>query len=225
MSRRFLSCLVVLGALLTTTACGGGGGGKTQFRVLQTSPDENAVDVLLDGTSVASGVTYAAPTNYSSVSSGSHSLKVRPTGSTADLIDEQITLNGGSNSTLVVANFASSITPILLTDDTTAPSSGDVKVRFLNVAPGLGNVDIYLVAPGSTPGLVAPTLPSLAFDTASGYQSFTAGSYEFFVTAAGNTFSYVDSGTITFTAGQNATLVALSNRIGGFTYVRLADLK
>ncbi len=222
---RVLSWMVLCGVLVATVGCGGGGDSKTQLRVLQASPDAGAVDVLLDGTSFASGANYGTPTSYDKASSGSHALKVTPNGSTTSLINQQITLKSDSNSTLVVANYTSSITSMLLTDDTTAPASGNVKVRFLNVAPGLGNVDIYLVAPGTGPGLVPPTLQNLAFATASDYQAFSSGSYEFYVTTAGNIFAYIDSGSISLSAGQNLTLAAMSNRAGGFTYVSLSDLK
>src|SRR6266567_830940 len=79
---RVLSWMVLCGVLVATVGCGGGGDSKTQLRVLQASPDAGAVDVLLDGTSFASGANYGTPTSYDKASSESHALKVTPNGST-----------------------------------------------------------------------------------------------------------------------------------------------
>ena len=220
---RFGAGFLILSTIFIAIGCSGGGN-HTQLRVLQASPDETAVDVLIDGKTIASGVGYAAPTNYTSVSSGSRHLQVEPTGSTTHVIDETITLNSGTNYTLITDNFASAITPVLLADDNTAPSSGNIKLRFVNAGAGAGDVDIYVLTPGSTPPGNPPTVSNLALGSASSYQSPAAGTYEIFVTIAGTTFEYVDSGPLTFNAGQNRTFVLVSDLAGGFKTVTLPDL-
>ncbi|HVO79986.1 MAG TPA: DUF4397 domain-containing protein [Terriglobales bacterium] len=212
--------------ILTTmfVAVGCSSGGRTQLRVLQASPDETAINVLIDGKTLVGDVGYATPTNYASVSDGSRHLQVEPVGSTTPVIDETVTFNRGTNSTLITANAAVSITPILLTDNTTAPSSGDVQLRFVNAGLAAGDVDIYVVQPGIVPGGVPPTIGSLTFESASGYQSLTAGTYDIFVTIAGTTFAYIDAGPLTFSAGENRTFVVVSDQLGGYSLVTLSDL-
>jgi hypothetical protein len=221
---RFGAGFLILSTIFVAIGCSSGGT-HTQLRVLQASPDEAPVDILIDGKTIAPSLGYAAPTSYISVSSGSRHLQVEPTGTTTPVIDETITLDSGSHYTLITDdNFASSITPVLLTDDNTAPSSGDIKLRFMNAGAGAGNVDVYVLPPGSSPPGNPTTVSNLGLGSASSYQSLAAGDYEIFVTIANTTFVYVDSGSLTFDAGQNRTFVLVSDLAGGFKTVTLPDL-
>ena len=113
---------------------------------------------------------------------------------------------------------------MVLTDDNSAPSSGDFKLRLVNAAPGLGPVDIYIVTPGTDLNTVSPTLSNLAFDAATGYQSLTAGSYEVVLTLVGQKFSAIDTGSLPFSSGQVRTFVSLNSQSGGFSYAMLHDV-
>ena len=221
---RFGAGLLMLTAIFIAIGCSGGGGSHTQLRILQASPDEAAVDILIDGKTIVPSVGYAAPTSYTSVNSGSRHLQVEPSGTTTPVIDETITLNSGTHYTLITDNFAAAITPVLLTDDNTAPSSGNIKLRFVNAGAGAGDVDIYVLTPESSLPGTPPTVSNLVFGSASSYQSLVAGTYEIFVTIAGTTFEYIDSGPLTFNAGQNRTFVLVSDLAGGFKNLTLPDL-
>ena len=94
----------------------------------------------------------------------------------------------------------------------------------MNAGATAANVDVYVVPPGSNLVGVAPTVTNLAFEGASSYQSLTAGSYEIFFTVAGTPNFYVDTGSLTFSAGQNRTIVMLPNTLSGFTWDMLSDL-
>jgi hypothetical protein len=105
---------------------------------------------------------------------------------------------------------------LVLADDNTAPASGDFKLRIVNSAPGLGPADVYVVTPATDLNTVSPTLSNLGFDSASGYQSLTAGSYEIVLTPAGQKFPAVDTGSLSFSSGQVRTFVGLNSQSGGF---------
>jgi hypothetical protein len=83
------------------------------------------------------------------------------------------------------ANFATSLTPILLTDNLTAPASGDFQLGLVNAASSAGPIDIYVVAPATAAGSVPATVTSLPFTSATSYQSLTARSYDVIFTQAG----------------------------------------
>ena len=51
-----------------------------------------------------------------------------------------------------------------------------------------------------------------------------AASYEVFFTLPGQKFAYIDSGSLSFTAGQVRTVVGLNGSSGGFTSAVLADV-
>jgi len=214
------ACVCFLGMALLSVGCGGS---STKLRVMNAAPDQTSLDVLIDNKSVATNVNYGTASSYFSVSSGSRNLQVEPSGVTTPIVNTTISLSSGNN-TVIVANFTASVATITLTDNKTAPASGDIQLRIVNAAPGLGTGDVYIVAPGTDLTTVSPTISNLAFESASSYQQIAAGSYEVFFTLPGQKFAYIDSGALTLSAGQNRTLVGLNSQTGGFTTATLNDL-
>ena len=186
-------------------------------------PDESNLEVLVNGTSVASNVAYGTSTGYQGVKSGSQQVVIEPSGSSAALITESISFSSGTDTTVIASNFSSSIAALVLSDDNSAPTSGDFKLRIVNSAPGLGPADVYIVTPATDLNTVSPTLSSLGFNSASGYQSLTAGSYEVILTPAGQKFPAIDTGSLSFVSGQVRTFVGLNSQSGGFSYAMLQD--
>ncbi len=226
---RILFCLLIGAVTVLSSSCGSRSNTQVQLRALQASPNEpTTMNVLLDSTMLFSNLALGAASNYMPVSSGSHTLQVEPSNSTTTAISETITLTAATNYTLIAANYAANLTPMLLTDDTTAPSSGDFKLRIANAAVEAGSVDVYILPAGSAgppTGGVTPTISALGFTASSNYQSLGAGSYEIVVTPAGfPVVQYINSGSLNFAAGQNRTFVILPNASGGLTSMTLADL-
>lgn len=180
--------------------------------------------MLVDGNVVASSVAYGTASNYSSVSPGSRHLQVEPPGTSTVLIDQTPSFTSNTDTTFVAASYSSSIAGLEFTDDNSAPASGDMKLRIINLSPGLGTADVYIVASGTDLTTVSPTISGLAFEAASSYQLLTAASYEVFFTLPGQKFAYIDSGSLSFSAGQVRTVVGLNGSSGGFTSAVLADV-
>jgi hypothetical protein len=222
LQKKLCALVLALGCLGLLMMAMGCGGSSTKIRLVNAAPDESSIDLLVDSKTVASSVTYATASAYQGVSSGSRHLQVEPTGSTTPIIDETISLNSG-NYSLLATGFVNDVVPVLLTDDNSAPSSGDVKVRIVNVAPGLGSADVYLVAPGTDLSTTSPTIASLAVNSASAYQSVAAGNYEVFFTLPGQKFVYIDSGSLNLSASQIRTIMGLNSPTGGFTSAVLSD--
>ena len=209
-------CLVLI--------AGCGGGGQTRFRMMNAVPDETNLELLVNGTSVANNVAYGTSNGYQKVKSGSQQVVIEPSGSTSALLTQSVTFTSGTDTTVIASNFSSSIQALVLADDNTAPASGDFKIRIVNSAPGLGPADVYIVTPATDLNTVSPTLSNLGFDSASGYQSLTAGSYEIVLTPAGQKFPAIDTGSLSFSSGQVRTFVGLNSQSGGFSYAMLQDV-
>ena len=219
-----IGVLCVAAAFLLAASCGGGGA-QSEMRFLNASPDLGTVNVLLDTATVASSIGYATATDYFAVKSGSRHLQVEPVGTTTNVIDQNVNISDSSQTTVIAANFAANIGTIVLTDSTTAPTSGDAQIRVVNASPSLsGGADIYIVTPGTDLSTVQPVAGGLAFESATGYTSETAGTYEIFFTVPGSKFAYLDSGPVSFSSGQNRTIVALNGAAGGYAILTLADL-
>ncbi len=217
-------CAVAVGVSTAVFVAGCGGGGQTRFRLMNAVPDETNLNVLVNSTSVASEVAYGTSTGYLSEKSGSQQVVLEPSGTSTALLTQSISFGSGTDTTVIACNFSSSIAALVLTDDNSAPTSGDFKLRIVNSSPSLGPADVYIVTPATDLNTVSPTLSNLAFDSASGYQSLAAGSYEIVLTPVGQKFPAVDTGSLAFSAGQVRTFVGVNSQSGGFTYTMLQDL-
>ena len=213
--------LLAFGFGLLSTGCGKG---DVQIRFLNTSPGESSLDYSLDGNIVASGIAYGAGSNYGATFPGSRHLRVYPSGTTNAIIDQTISLGSSTYYSLVAVNYSSQISAILLTDDNSAPSSGNVKLRILNASPGLGTVDVYVVAPGSDLNSASPSVSALAFESSSGYVIESAGSWEIVCTAPGQKTALLATSTLTLASNQIRTVVVLNGAGGGYTTAVLDDL-
>jgi len=215
-------CILGLGTILLLVGCGSGG--NTRFRLMNAVPDESSLNVLVDSTSVSSNLAYGTSTGYLSEKSGSHQIGIEPSGSSTTLLQQSISFASGSDTTVISNNFSSSIANLVLTDNNSAPASGDFKIRLINASPNLGPTDVYIVTPGTALTTVSPTISNLSFGVTAAYQSLAAANYEIELTSVGQKFAVVDTGTLTFSSGQVRTFVGLNNPSGGFTYAMLQDV-
>jgi len=202
----------------------GCGSSHTRVRFVDASPDETSLSLLVDGKVVADSVSYSTASSYVSVTPGSRHLQVETPGSSTILIDQTPTFSASTDTTVMAGSYSSSIAGLMFVDDNSAPTSGNMKLRIINASPGLGTADVYIVAPGTDLTTVSPTVSGLAFEVASTYQSLPAGSYEIFFTLPGQKFTYIDSGALSFSAGQVRTVLGLNGASGGFTSAVLADV-
>lgn len=214
--------VVSLGIVLLGTGCGSSN--NTRVRLLNAVPTQSGLDMLVASKSVATGVGYGTASAYTSVSSGSPNLQIEATGTTTALVNQSITLASKTDYTVLAMNSSSGVTAIVLTDNNATPASGQIEIRVINASPSLGASDVYVVAPGTSIASVTPTVAGVAVGSATAYQSVAAGSYEVFFAPAGQKFVSIDSGPLTFTAGQIRTVVGLDGQTGGFSSAVLADL-
>ena len=213
--------LPIFSVIFLTTGCGSS---SARVRLLNAAPLESSLDMLLANKNVASGVAYGTASAYTSVSSGSSNLQIEASGTSTALVNQTINLNSNTDYTILAGNSSSSLTANVLTDNNAAPASGQSEIRVINASATLGAADVYIVTPGTSISSVTPNVSGLAFGSATGYQPLTAGSYEVFFAQAGQKFVSIDSGALSFTAGQIRTIAGLDGQSGGFTTAVIADL-
>jgi len=208
-------------SIVLTLACGTG---NSQVRLLNASPGESALTASVGGTSIGSTVNYGTASSYVSLTSGSATLGVEAAGTTSLLIGESITLSSSAYYTVLAGNYSSTINATILTDDNTAPASGNVGIRIVNASPALGTADVYVLAPGSSLSSATATVSNLNFESASSYQYLSAGSYEVYLTQPGQKSAIIDSGPLTLTSQQIRTVVGLDGQSVGYETAVLSDL-
>jgi len=238
--------LALIAVSVSLPACGTK---HSQIRFVHVCPDvQNSngtpanVDVLFDGGRFATNLALLSYTNYQTVKSGDQGIEVRYTGTTTDLVDApNVNFFGHAQYTIFFTGLTQppsgsanqTINPV--NDDNTAPSSGNIKLRFFHGSPCAGDpqclnpesFDIYVVAPGTDISNIAPSVASLAYQQVTNYVSTAAGSYEIILTPSGSKTRALDETPSGFTAGQIRTLAAV-DQAGAFmlspTLLELADL-
>ncbi len=121
-------------------------------------PDESSLNVLVDSTSrveqpcIRHQHRDTCPRNPAPIRLGLSLQDQAPRS-----LQQSISFASGSDTTVISYNFSSSIANLVLTDNNSAPASGDFKIRLINASPNLGPTDVYIVTPGTALTTVSPT--------------------------------------------------------------------
>ena len=207
-------------------------------RVIHASPDAPNVDVLA-GDPAAAVITNLAYTEESAVieaDPGSVRVQVTETGTTTPaVIDETLTLAQGFEYTVLATGLAlapatepNAIGALVLVDDNRGIAT-EARVRIIHAAATAGDVDIFVVEPGTDitqPDQdgedVAPTFAGVALNDSTGYVSLEPGSYDVIVIAAededsvaANRVPVIGPATITLDAGGVYSAAARDAAGGG----------
>lgn len=213
----------LLALVATVGACGddddgddgNGPNGTAQARVVHASADAPNIDVLLEDSLVITDLAFGSASDYGELVSGSRNIKARATGGVDNIINRDITLRADSSHTVLLANDADDIETIVLVDNRTPPTAGNIKLRVVHAAPAAGDVDVYVTAPEADISAIEPTLSDVEFRDDSGYLEVPAGEYQVRVTIAGEKTVILDGGSLTLASGDIRTAVALEADGGG----------
>jgi hypothetical protein len=157
---------------------GGAAGDPARVRVLHLSPDTPSVDVFVDGAGpVVKALDFPGGTPYLEVPAGTYTFDVAASGKSADdavLSIEDLELSEGASYTAVAYDELESISALALTDDYAGLAAGNIRVRAVHSAAGVGEVDVWNV---TDPGKPAPLYENLDFGAAGNALDVPAGAY------------------------------------------------
>ncbi|HVY65070.1 MAG TPA: DUF4397 domain-containing protein, partial [Gammaproteobacteria bacterium] len=192
-------------------------GTPAQFRVIHASPDAPAVDVIANNDCahpLLSNVPFPAFSGYLSVPPATYNVKVTAAGNCgAIVIDADLPLAAGKQYSVFATGPLASISPYVLTDDHRSLATA-AKVRIVHTAPGAGNVDIYVTAPGASIATLAPAFTNVPFRAETGYVNLAGGTYDVTVTPTGTKTAAIGPATITVADGHVYTAAA-RDAVGG----------
>jgi hypothetical protein len=210
--KRFLALLAVA---FIAVGCNKSGTNQnsTDMRALNAIVDAEPLDVLVDSDVKFSAVAPNTATAYANFNSGGREVVIRSNTNQAILYDKTVQFPSDSRGTLLVFGHRSTATTLFLADDTTSPSSGKARVRFVGLSTDSGAVDVYLT---TTTALTGPAFVSGALPGAvSAAGEVTGGGYQIIVTASGTQDIIFQSSTaFNFQAGSNYTLSIIPS-LGG----------
>lgn len=152
--------------------------GTANVVAIHASPDAPAVDLLLDNAVVATNLSFQENTGYLAAPAGTRNVKVRVNGGSAVVIDANLTIAAKTSYSVFAVDSVSKISPLVLTDDLTAPAAGKGHVRFVHLSPNAPPVDIALVG-GSV------VFANISFKGNTPFTPLNTGTYNLEVRAAG----------------------------------------
>ena len=119
--------------------------GTAEVMVVHASPDAPGVDLLIDNFIVNSAALgFPNNTGYLTYADGMRNVKVNASGTTTTVINADVTLAPGGTFSVFAIDSLTSIEPLVVADDLTAPAAGKAHVRFIHLSPDAPNVDVAL---------------------------------------------------------------------------------
>ncbi|MDY6765647.1 MAG: DUF4397 domain-containing protein [Halobacteria archaeon] len=165
--------------LLTGTGVAGARPGKEEagLRVAHASPDAPAVDILVDGSAVITGLEFREVTGYLEVPAGTYEIAVNVAGTdTAVFGPVDVTLEGEDYTAVALGEVTSDDTDFTVSifEDTNGANISDdeARVRAIHASPDAPAVDVTVNDGALT------LFDGFAFGESSGYVVVPAGTYE-----------------------------------------------
>jgi hypothetical protein len=217
--RPFTAFLAVPLAALAVVSCGSGNAGSgssPSVEVVNAAFDAPVnYDVLLNGASVVTDLSYDHATAFTSIATGTTTVKFEATGTTTVDLTASFAADNGFNYSVMAIQGSSGVTTLTVGQNNAAVASNQARLGFVNAAPSSGALDFFVTTPSTTLPL-SPALPALSFpgDGAS-IESTTlvqaSGDFQIRAIASGDTTETIifDSGPISFASAANLLFAAI----------------
>lgn len=222
MRARFGRTLVVIGLL--TAACGEGTVGPAgvspteafgRVRFVNAVPNAAPVNVSVDGVPMGVNMTYGAAsgaTVYHPAYGGNrHFVVTRTADPAVTVLDAQVPITADTSQTVYATTQGTANNAFVTLDNLQLPSGSQVKLRAVHLAPGMGDVDVYVTAPNVDITTLTPQFSNVAPRSATDYLTLARATYQVrFTTTATKTVRL--SATVTPPTGTTPiirTVVAL----------------
>lgn len=186
---------------------------RARVRAAHLSPDAPNVDVLVDGNAVLTDVPFKAVSGYLLLNSGEYQIDVNVTGTANTVLSATPDLEPGDVFTLAAVNFVASLEALLISDDLSAPETGNAHVRVVHASPDAPNVDVYVDG--------AEVLTDVPFKAVSDYLPVAAGDRNLQVNATGTNATVIDV-TPTLEDGGIYTVIA-ANAVASLEAILVKD--
>ncbi len=119
---------------------------KSHLRILHASPDTPAVDIYINDKLISRGLAYRGFTEYMTLDSDDHNIKVFPAGKKdVAITDENIFIPPDSIYTVAITGLSQDTSLFTILDkklDSKDPNKA--YVRSINLSPDAPNIDFYM---------------------------------------------------------------------------------
>lgn len=189
---------------------------KANLMVVHASPDAPQVDIYVDGTKVRDTLSFPGNTSYLQINSGTRNIKVNVAGTNTTVIGPvDLSFNANTNTSIFAIDSVAKISPLVVSDDLTAPASGKAHIRFIHLSPNAPGVDVSVTGQPQGTGLFTNrTFNKTITGSESSFTPVDAGTYNLEVRLANTLTVVLPLPGITLTAGKIYTVFA-SGFVGG----------
>lgn len=224
---RFGSAVLALAMLVA--ACGEDTVGPTgvspseafgRVRFVNAVPNAAPVNVSVDGVPMGVNLAYGGATGatvYNAAYGGNrHFVVTRNADQTVVVLDAQVPITADTSQTVYATTQGATNNAFVTIDNLQLPSGSQVKLRAVHLAPGMGNVDVYVTAPNADITALTPQFSNVAPRSATDYLTLARATYQVRFTTTG-TKTVRLSATVTPPAGTTPfirTVVALDPLTG-----------
>ncbi len=174
-------------------------------RIIHAAPGIGTADVFVDGSVLLSSFQFASVTGYATVPPGPHKVQIALVGkgSGAAVITETLSVSPGAAFTVAALGTQSTGFSLQVFTDNNQLATGQAKVRFYHLSPGIGSVN---VSDGGT-----TVVSGLAYPQASNYLTMQAGAYTFNVSGIQTTVTVPVSATLQANMVTSVFAVGMAN--------------
>jgi Domain of unknown function (DUF4397) len=229
MSRRFRLLVVVLAAPLALSSCkintiNSFPTTYANIRFVNVLAETAALDVSEGGALVWSNVTFQEGAGSREFEPSDTSFVVNIAGTTTQLVSGGYALFGNQPYTLVAYGFAAAPALLMIPDDTVEPSSGNISLRIVNAAAGIGFIDAYLTKPGDSLDNLSPSFSGVGYGSATIPFRFGSGQWRLRITPYATKTVIYDSGTRTYADQRMIDAIVYNKGSGTLVNVLMADV-
>jgi len=160
-----------------------------RVRFVNAVPNAAPVNVSIDDVPMAVNMTYgtaSGATPYYPAYGGNRRFFVTRTADQAVVVlDAQVPITADTSQTVYATTQGAANNAFVTLDNLQLPSGSQVKLRAVHLAPGMGNVDIYVTAPNADITAVNPQFSNVAPRSATDYLTLARATYQVRFTTTG----------------------------------------
>ncbi|TKC12709.1 DUF4397 domain-containing protein [Pedobacter polaris] len=157
-SLKFKTIIAALFITLGLASCSKIDGDQTPIQIsglslIHASPTIEKLDVYVDNTRAnVEDFAFGAKIDYLNAYSGDRNLTVTKKGLTTKLTSKLLKLESGLGYSVFVVDKFETVDLLMLQDNLAKPAAGKAKIRFVNLSPDAGALNLEVV--GKTPDLI-----------------------------------------------------------------------
>jgi hypothetical protein len=210
-----VTSLTMAGFLLATSVLA-----EVRVQIVHAAPfadslEGTSVTVTVNGAPVLENFLFKDFTDYLELPAGDYDLAVIPTGASDPAIEASVTLDAGTDYTVIAVgdgvNQDLALWPLV--DNVDASGSGSLNIRIVHAAPFAADLADTEVSIRTAEGVVVNDLVGVPYFAQSGFFPIPAGNYDLKVASNDGQTNLIDPLAADLPAGVNLTVIAIGDGV------------